>query len=129
MFVWPKSSSVREETDARRIRAGAGAVSQALAIAAALCFLTHARAFAEDYPARPIRVIATSSAGGTSDIFMRALGEVLQKRLGQPIVIENRRAARSTLVRALARRHRPMGIRFASFQVNRWCSTNFYSKS
>ena len=44
----------------------------------------------QDYPTRPIRVIATSSAGGTSDIFMRALGDELQKSLGQPIVLENR---------------------------------------
>ena len=34
---------------------------------------------AQDYPTRPIRVIATSSAGGTSDIFMRALADELQK--------------------------------------------------
>ena len=47
-------------------------------------------ATAQDYPTRPIKVIATSSAGGTSDIFMRALGDEMQKRLGQPIVIENR---------------------------------------
>jgi len=45
---------------------------------------------AQDYPTRPILVIATSSAGGTSDIFMRALGEELHKRLGQPIIVENR---------------------------------------
>ena len=48
-------------------------VSRAVAVAAALCF--GASAFAQDYPTRPIRVIATSSAGGTSDIFMRALGD------------------------------------------------------
>jgi tripartite-type tricarboxylate transporter receptor subunit TctC len=45
---------------------------------------------AQDYPARPIRVIASSSAGGTSDVFMRALGEELHKRLGQPIIVDNR---------------------------------------
>jgi tripartite-type tricarboxylate transporter receptor subunit TctC len=45
---------------------------------------------AQDYPTRPIRVIATSSAGGTSDIFMRALAEELHRSLGQPIVVENR---------------------------------------
>ena len=49
-----------------------------------------APAAAQDYPTRPIRVIATSSAGGTSDIFMRALGEELHKRLGQPLIVENR---------------------------------------
>lgn len=47
-------------------------------------------AHADDYPNRPIRVITTSSAGGISDIFMRALGEELHKSLGQPLVIENR---------------------------------------
>jgi tripartite-type tricarboxylate transporter receptor subunit TctC len=47
-------------------------------------------AAAEDYPARPIRAITTTSAGGLSDIFMRGLGDELSKRWGQPVVIENR---------------------------------------
>jgi len=47
-------------------------------------------AHAQSYPSKPIRIITANSAGGTSDIFSRALGEELQKRLGQPIVIENR---------------------------------------
>jgi tripartite-type tricarboxylate transporter receptor subunit TctC len=49
-----------------------------------------AGAAAQDYPSRPIRVIAGASAGGTSDIFMRALADELSKGLGQPIVVENR---------------------------------------
>jgi tripartite-type tricarboxylate transporter receptor subunit TctC len=44
----------------------------------------------KDYPSRPIRVLTTTSAGGISDIFMRALGEELRVRLGQPLVVENR---------------------------------------
>src|SRR5262249_3013569 len=47
-------------------------------------------AHAQDYPARPIKAIVPLSAGGTSDIFMRALGEELRKRWGQPLVVENR---------------------------------------
>jgi tripartite-type tricarboxylate transporter receptor subunit TctC len=47
-------------------------------------------ALAQDYPSRPIKAVTTTSAGGISDIFMRALGEVLQKRWGQAIVVENR---------------------------------------
>jgi tripartite-type tricarboxylate transporter receptor subunit TctC len=47
-------------------------------------------AFGDDYPSRPIHVLTTSSAGGISDIFMRVLGEELNKRLGQPLIIENR---------------------------------------
>ena len=45
---------------------------------------------AQEYPARPIKVLTTTSAGGISDIFMRALGDELLKRWGQPIVVENR---------------------------------------
>jgi tripartite-type tricarboxylate transporter receptor subunit TctC len=47
-------------------------------------------ALAQDYPARPIRALTATSAGGTSDIFMRVLGEEVRKRWGQPIVVENR---------------------------------------
>jgi tripartite-type tricarboxylate transporter receptor subunit TctC len=61
----------------------------ALLLAAGTVFAA-APACAEDYPTRPIRAITTTSAGGLSDIFMRALGEELRKRLGQPLVIENR---------------------------------------
>ncbi|HEY7666089.1 MAG TPA: tripartite tricarboxylate transporter substrate binding protein [Xanthobacteraceae bacterium] len=45
---------------------------------------------AQDYPTRPIRALTTTSAGGISDIFMRALGDEMLKRWGQPIVVENR---------------------------------------
>jgi tripartite-type tricarboxylate transporter receptor subunit TctC len=47
-------------------------------------------ASAQDYPTRPVRVILASSAGGTSDVFMRAVAEQFQQRTGQPLVIENR---------------------------------------
>jgi tripartite-type tricarboxylate transporter receptor subunit TctC len=57
-------------------------------VTALVCWAGHA--FAQSYPSKPIRVITANSAGGTSDIFVRALGEELQKRLGQPIVVENR---------------------------------------
>jgi tripartite-type tricarboxylate transporter receptor subunit TctC len=45
---------------------------------------------AQDYPNRPIRAVVTTSPGGISDVFLRALGEALQQRLGQPLVVENR---------------------------------------
>jgi tripartite-type tricarboxylate transporter receptor subunit TctC len=47
-------------------------------------------ASAEDYPTRPIRALTATSAGGTSDVFMRVLGDQFQQRTGQPIVVENR---------------------------------------
>jgi tripartite-type tricarboxylate transporter receptor subunit TctC len=60
------------------------------AVACLAAVLCGASAAAQDYPARPIRVITVTSAGGTSDIFMRALADEMHKGLGQPIVIENR---------------------------------------
>lgn len=45
------------------------------------------------YPNRPIRLIVPWGAGGTTDIQMRALADQASKRLGQPIVIENRAGA------------------------------------
>ena len=62
---------------------------RAVAIAFLVSGLCGAAA-AQTYPSRPIRVIAANSAGGTSDIFLRALGDEFQKRTGQPLVIENR---------------------------------------
>src|ERR1043165_8808527 len=47
----------------------------------------------DNYPTRPIRALTTTSAGGLSDIFMRALGEEIQKRWHQPLIIENRPGA------------------------------------
>ncbi len=49
-----------------------------------------APAEAQPYPAKPVRIITANSAGGTSDIFVRALGDELQKRWGQPAIIDNR---------------------------------------
>ena len=45
---------------------------------------------AQAWPTRPIRVLTTTSPGGISDVFMRALADKLGPRLGQPIVVENR---------------------------------------
>jgi tripartite-type tricarboxylate transporter receptor subunit TctC len=62
----------------------------ALCCLAALVLQDAVPAAAQTYPARPIRVIVTTSPGGLSDVFVRALSEPLHKRLGQPVVVENR---------------------------------------
>ena len=68
----------------------------ALAIAAAAA-LGARPAAAADYPTKPIKVITATSAGGTSDIFVRAVGEVIQKDWGQSVVVENRPGGRMTI--------------------------------
>jgi len=62
-----------------------------LALLVAFSFMAGVRcANAEDYPTRPIRILTANSVGGTSDIFVRALADGLQQRLGQPIIVDNR---------------------------------------
>lgn len=61
-----------------------------LAFAAAVSAFAAGPATAQNYPNRPIKVITATSAGGTSDIFMRAVGDQMHKHWGQPIIIENR---------------------------------------
>ena len=48
---------------------------------------------AAPYPERPIRVIVSVPAGGGVDTVTRLVGQKLQERLGQPVVIENRGGA------------------------------------
>ena len=50
-------------------------------------------ASADDYPTRPVRIIAGFAAGGGVDITARLIGQWLSDRLGQSFVVENRTGA------------------------------------
>jgi len=48
------------------------------------------RAWAQDYPTRPVRMIVPFAPGGAADITGRLIGQWLSDHLGQPFIIENR---------------------------------------
>jgi tripartite-type tricarboxylate transporter receptor subunit TctC len=55
-------------------------------------FLFAPMAGAQGYPAKPLRVLVASVAGGPPDLIMRGFSEPLRQEFGQPIVIENQPA-------------------------------------
>jgi tripartite-type tricarboxylate transporter receptor subunit TctC len=68
-----------------------------LAAGAAVLSAASPIAWAQGYPARPVRIMVGFSAGGTQDIVARLIGQCLSKRLGQQFIVENRPGANSTL--------------------------------
>jgi tripartite-type tricarboxylate transporter receptor subunit TctC len=69
-----------------------------IAMAGALAIATLAGdAAAQAYPNKPIRLVVGFAPGGAADTVARALGEHLGRALGQPVVIENRAGAGSSI--------------------------------
>ena len=64
---------------------------------AALCALLAARAHADGYPSRPIRLIVAQAPGGQNDAIARMLTPGLSDILKQPVVIENRGGVGGTI--------------------------------
>jgi len=58
-----------------------------LLIVAALC---GSAAWSQGYPNKPIRIVVPFTPGGGNDLFARAVGQKLQERLGQPVIVENK---------------------------------------
>ena len=68
-------------------------------------------AWAQTYPARPVRLIVGVAAGGGTDIVARLIGQWLSERLGQQFVIENRPGAGTNIATEAVVRAPPTGIR------------------
>ena len=63
----------------------------------ALAMISALPAFAQDYPNKPIRIIAPFPPGTGPDVNTREIAQELSKALGQPVVVENRPGASSMI--------------------------------
>src|SRR6266702_6636962 len=54
-------------------------------------------AWAQGYPTRPVHWLVAFTAGGTTDILARLMGQWLSERFGQQFIIENRPGAGSNI--------------------------------
>jgi tripartite-type tricarboxylate transporter receptor subunit TctC len=77
----------------------------AVAFAAALAF----PASAQDYPSKPIHMIIPFGVGGGTDVLARLLADPLAKKLGQPVVPDNRPGAGGNLGAAQVAKAAPDG--------------------
>ena len=71
-------------------------------------------AYAQEWPARPVRIIVPFPPGGAADALPRIIGERLSARWSQPFVIDNRPGATGTVGAELAFRAEPDGYTLMS---------------
>ena len=72
-------------------------LSRACAPLVLICAAIAAPALAQSFPSKAVRFIVPFAAGGQSDVVARTVGQKLAERWGQPVVIENKPGAATTL--------------------------------
>ncbi|WP_144186742.1 tripartite tricarboxylate transporter substrate binding protein [Elioraea rosea] len=91
---------------------------RAVLLGATAALAAPAIARAQGFPDRPIRLICPWTAGGSTDLQMRAIAEAAGKLLGQPMVVENRPGAGGTLGATQLLQSRPDGYTLAQLPIS-----------
>ncbi len=61
------------------------------------------------FPTRPVRFLVPYPSGGSNDVLARIVGDKLQAKWGQPVIVENRTGAGGNIAAALAAQAEPDG--------------------
>jgi tripartite-type tricarboxylate transporter receptor subunit TctC len=83
-----------------------------------MVFLFSTSVFPQQWPNRPIRLIAPYPPGGQTDVVSRWLGDKLTPVLGQPVVVENRAGAQGAVGLQAAKTAAPDGYTFVYTNVS-----------
>jgi tripartite-type tricarboxylate transporter receptor subunit TctC len=96
----------------------------ALAALALLAFVFPAHA--ENWPSKPVKIIVPFGPGGFTDVVARILQKELAPVLGQPIIIENRPGAGSTIGTDVVAKSPPDGYTLAMISTTHVISPHLY---
>src|SRR3954447_22691645 len=101
--------SVQDRTGIREIEMTAPRLALALAATLLGSANVPAPCSAQDYPTKTIRIVVPFGAGGPADVAARLIGNSLQDKFGQPVVVENRTGAGGVIGTLEAARAPPDG--------------------
>ena len=82
-----------------------------LALSAALCLLP-GTLLAQTFPTKPVRLVVTYPAGGSSDLMARIMADKLAQHWGQPVVVESKPGAAGSIGMEFAARQPADGYTF-----------------
>src|SRR5688572_29934927 len=99
-----------------------------LAGAAAALPVCSPTAWAQAYPARPVRLIVGYAAGGGTDITARLIAQWLSERLGQQFVVENRPGAATNIATEAVALSAPDGYTLMLTTAANSINASYYDK-
>lgn len=111
------------------IQGGRRLLVVAIGMVAAAATITAIPARADTWPSKPIRVIVPYTPGGSTDTVARVVMDNVSKQLGQPVIVENRPGANSTVGTTVAARAKGDGYTFLSVLAAYSANPHLYTRT
>jgi tripartite-type tricarboxylate transporter receptor subunit TctC len=92
----------------------------------AFCCCAAGTALAQDYPARPIRLLLGFGPGGVTDIHARVIAQAVGESLHQQVIVENQPGAGSTVATVTAMKSKPDGYTLLWFGSGHLVSVSLF---